>query len=151
MAVFSTIVLSISCSSESVRVTSVCYRTISEKSRSSCVGCGCNTTGTRRLSSWPEGTLLPCNDTGFCDCQLGFEGKQCEIVKPGFYVAQRNELAGVSARPCTCSLIGSVSQECDKVIGQCKCKDGVTGRDCSECKVDYYRFSPTGCTRKLQK
>ena len=35
--------------------------------------------------------------------------------------------------PCQCSPIGSISNVCDKQTGQCHCKEGITGFDCSNC------------------
>lgn len=41
-------------------------------------------------------------------------------------------------KPCNCNSFGSLTDQCDQLTGQCYCVDGdVTGRDCSECQVQY--------------
>ncbi|XP_057303936.1 laminin subunit alpha-1-like isoform X1 [Hydractinia symbiolongicarpus] len=49
------------------------------------------------------------------------------------------------ALPCKCNPAGSVNATCNKVGGQCYCKSGVGGRDCSYCLPGFYDFSDTGC------
>ena len=50
---------------------------------------------------------------------------------------------------CSCNPIGSYNHStCDQHGGQCYCKPGVTGRDCSQCLPQFYGFSPSGCSRK---
>ncbi len=46
--------------------------------------------------------------------------------------------------PCQCSPIGSLSNICDKQTGQCKCKEGITGHDCSNCPPRHV-VTDTGC------
>ncbi|ESO83894.1 hypothetical protein LOTGIDRAFT_168935 [Lottia gigantea] len=52
------------------------------------------------------------------------------------------------AMPCNCNSEGSVSTAvCNQYGGQCDCKEGVTMRDCSICRVDSYGIDITnGCT-----
>ncbi|XP_065060169.1 laminin subunit alpha-1-like [Rhopilema esculentum] len=50
------------------------------------------------------------------------------------------------ALPCSCNVIGSVNQTCQTYAGQCHCKPGVDGRDCSYCRPGFYNFSSSGCT-----
>ena len=54
---------------------------------------------------------------------------------------------------CLCNAEGSIAgATCDSIGGQCQCKPGVTLKDCSRCKVNYYNFdSGTGCTGKTSK
>lgn len=47
--------------------------------------------------------------------------------------------------PCECDAVGSASQFCDPISGQCACKYGVTGRKCGECRENFYGFSKFGC------
>ncbi|KAM6977412.1 laminin subunit beta-1 [Aplochiton taeniatus] len=46
---------------------------------------------------------------------------------------------------CQCDPQGSLSAECGKVGGQCRCKPNVIGRRCSQCAPGTYGFGPYGC------
>ena len=50
---------------------------------------------------------------------------------------------------CYCHPLGSNSSVCESYGGQCPCKPGVEGRDCSRCKPGFYNLTATGCTRKF--
>ncbi|XP_037334341.2 laminin subunit beta-2 [Pungitius pungitius] len=50
------------------------------------------------------------------------------------------------ALPCQCDPQGSISGECDKVGGQCRCKANVMGRRCDQCAPGTYGFGVKGCT-----
>uniref|UniRef100_A0A665WE32 Laminin subunit beta-2-like n=1 Tax=Echeneis naucrates TaxID=173247 RepID=A0A665WE32_ECHNA len=50
------------------------------------------------------------------------------------------------ALPCQCDPQGSLSGECDKVGGQCRCKANVMGRRCDQCAPGTYGFGVSGCT-----
>ncbi|CAH8581151.1 unnamed protein product [Schistosoma haematobium] len=50
------------------------------------------------------------------------------------------------AQRCLCNSTGSRSEICDKLTGQCPCKDGVVGRQCDRCASYHYGFSARGCT-----
>lgn len=50
---------------------------------------------------------------------------------------------------CYCHPLGSNSSVCESYGGQCPCKLGVEGRDCSRCKPGFYSLTATGCTRKF--
>ena len=45
---------------------------------------------------------------------------------------------------CQCHKEGSKSQQCDKVTGQCQCKDRFTGQRCDRCKEGYGNVA-SGC------
>uniref|UniRef100_A0A665WDX1 Laminin subunit beta-2-like n=1 Tax=Echeneis naucrates TaxID=173247 RepID=A0A665WDX1_ECHNA len=47
---------------------------------------------------------------------------------------------------CQCDPQGSLSGECDKVGGQCRCKANVMGRRCDQCAPGTYGFGVSGCT-----
>lgn len=52
------------------------------------------------------------------------------------------------ALTCQCDYAGSLSFECEKFGGQCKCKDHIIGRRCEACKTGYYGFpncKPCNC------
>lgn len=44
------------------------------------------------------------------------------------------------ALDCNCDSTGSVASSCDKIGGQCKCKENVIGRQCTRCKPGYFGF-----------
>ncbi|XP_041860156.1 laminin subunit beta-1 [Melanotaenia boesemani] len=50
------------------------------------------------------------------------------------------------ALPCQCDPQGSLSGDCDKVGGQCRCKPNVMGRHCDQCSPGTYGFGVHGCT-----
>ncbi|KAK9515757.1 hypothetical protein VZT92_026376 [Zoarces viviparus] len=50
------------------------------------------------------------------------------------------------ALSCQCDPQGSLSGECDKVGGQCRCKANVMGRRCDQCAPGTYGFGVNGCT-----
>lgn len=52
-----------------------------------------------------------------------------------------------SCRMCECNPHGSVSDECHELSGQCNCKLGITGRDCSVCPPRH-TLSNKGCVGK---
>ncbi|XP_078377377.1 uncharacterized protein LOC144660589 isoform X2 [Oculina patagonica] len=47
---------------------------------------------------------------------------------------------------CGCHPVGSNSSICEEYGGQCSCKPGVGGRDCSRCKPGFYNLTQSGCT-----
>ena len=48
---------------------------------------------------------------------------------------------------CSCDLTGALlDSPCDRVSGQCTCKEGIEGRKCDTCKQFYVNFGPSGCT-----
>lgn len=47
--------------------------------------------------------------------------------------------------PCECHPHGSIHGACDPLRGQCECRPGVTGRDCSVCK-ERHAFMGGQCT-----
>uniref|UniRef100_A0A672TFA1 Laminin subunit alpha-1 n=1 Tax=Strigops habroptila TaxID=2489341 RepID=A0A672TFA1_STRHB len=68
-----------------------------------------------------------------CDaCLPGYEGQYCERCSLGYYGDP--QLPGGSCHPCQCNPSGSVHVNCDRVTGQCLCKQGVTGQLCEECE-----------------
>ncbi|KAJ4933887.1 hypothetical protein JOQ06_006696, partial [Pogonophryne albipinna] len=50
------------------------------------------------------------------------------------------------ALSCQCDPQGSLSGECDRVGGQCRCKPNVMGRRCDQCSPGTYGFGVSGCT-----
>ncbi|KAK6631889.1 hypothetical protein RUM44_006919 [Polyplax serrata] len=66
-----------------------------------------------------------------CNCKPGYSGQFCERCAYGWF--GRSETPGGSCQPCKCNVFGSVSDECDEKTGQCNCRPGINGRDCSVC------------------
>ncbi|OZC06693.1 hypothetical protein X798_06324 [Onchocerca flexuosa] len=84
-----------------------------------------------------------------CDaCKLGYTGLYCENCLTGYY--GNPNISGGMCQECACHQYGSKT-------GQCECRPGLTGRDCSLCK-DRHAFMngvctscDQGCTRDLMK
>ena len=64
-----------------------------------------------------------------CQCKQGYTGPKCDRCDYGFYGQSDQDCL-----PCNCNPYGSLSDQCDQDTGQCYCVQGVTGRDCSQCK-----------------
>ena len=54
----------------------------------------------------------------------------------------RDDLA---CQSCDCHVIGSASDQCSPVMGQCRCRRHVTGRRCDRCEVGYAGMDEEGC------
>lgn len=67
-----------------------------------------------------------------CICKPGYIGDLCENCATGYYGLPSNE--GGNCTECGCNHNGSISDDCDIVTGQCKCKTGITGRKCDKCE-----------------
>lgn len=80
--------------------------------------------------------------TQSCSCARGYRGERCGKCDYGHF---GNPLEGVPCQACLCNANGSVSDECDELTGQCNCKPGITGRDCSFCAPRHV-IGPAGCT-----
>jgi laminin alpha 1/2 len=77
-----------------------------------------------------------------CSCQRGYSGERCQRCDYGYY---GQPTQGIPCQPCHCNVNGSVSDECHELTGQCNCKQGITGRDCTYCAPRHV-ISPDGCT-----
>lgn len=65
-----------------------------------------------------------------CDaCRAGYTGHYCESCAVGYYGDP--SVSGGQCLPCACHVYGSVHGACNNVTGQCECRGGVAGRDCS--------------------
>ena len=75
-------------------------------------------------------------------------GLKCDQCKDGYYnLGSSSEFGCVS---CGCNTAGTLEQSeiCDKVIGACKCKSNVEGRECNVCKGQTFNLTmenPDGC------
>nr|XP_056710908.1 laminin subunit alpha-3 [Euleptes europaea] len=91
-----------------------------------------------------------CDDvTGKCICPPETVKPRCEVCLKQHF--SYHPLAGCEA--CNCSSEGIVNvadPECDKIDGQCKCRLGITGRQCDRCAPGSYGFpdcKPCRCNR----
>ena len=77
-----------------------------------------------------------------CQCRVGYTGPKCDRCDYGFFGDPMEPFG--ECLPCNCNQLGSQSDQCDQISGQCFCVAGVTGRDCSQCQPRY-------CTTTDQK
>ncbi|CAL1525836.1 unnamed protein product [Lymnaea stagnalis] len=89
-----------------------------------CAACNCETVGTINQST-------SCNQTtGQCPCKVNVNGPRCDTCKTGFYQLEIANVRG--CKPCNCSLVGSVDNQCHSQSGQCPCRGGVfTDKHCT--------------------
>nr|XP_018899369.1 PREDICTED: laminin subunit alpha-1 [Bemisia tabaci] len=85
--------------------------------------------------------VFPGQET-ICTCKPGYTGKVCDRCSYGWFGFPQ-KING-SCRMCECNPHGSVSDECHELSGQCNCKLGITGRDCSVCPPRH-TLSNKGC------
>lgn len=76
----------------------------------------------------------------------GYTGRKCERCSAGYYGFPH--LPAGKCTPCECNPAGSLNDECDTETGQCRCRAGSTGRDCSECTAYRHVFINNVCTCK---
>lgn len=78
-----------------------------------------------------------------CICREGYTGPHCDRCEEGFY-GQPMTRNG-QCLPCGCHPLGSRSNQCDDITGQCQCMPGVTGRDCSQCSARHILTKSKTC------
>ncbi|XP_067133716.1 multiple epidermal growth factor-like domains protein 8 [Centruroides vittatus] len=89
------------------------------------INCGCN-----NHSNCTKGVAL-CDD-----CQDWTEGQFCERCKTGSF---GNATTAVGCKKCNCNDHADESAGyCDRITGQCYCKDNTEGFNCERCKPGYY-------------
>ncbi|XP_070762485.1 usherin [Enoplosus armatus] len=99
----------------------------------SCAPCNCSQEGT------VPGTHCDAH-TGQCVCKEHVEGHRCDSCRHGYHtLEQRNSLGCL---PCACDIAGTVPDgACDMWTGQCPCREGVEGAQCTNCAHNYYNRS----------
>ena len=84
--------------------------------------------------------------SGQCPCLTGVTNRQCDECEDGFNSSSGDGLTdSLACSPCGCSLVGSVSEVCNKSSGQCDCWGNVVGVNCGQCASDHWNLSTTGC------
>ena len=81
-------------------------------------------------------------------------GLKCDVCKDGYFQVGSSPLEGCSA--CDCNSAGTLANStiCDKVVGNCTCKQNVEGRTCSECVSNTWNLTeanPQGKVIKMPK
>ena len=92
--------------------------------------CDCNLQGSLSQNCQKTG--------GQCVCRQNVIGRTCNRCAPYTY-----GFSGGSdgCEECKCNLEGTVyNTMCDRSTGQCRCRQGVTGRTCDMCKPGHYSF-----------
>ncbi|XP_062924347.1 laminin subunit beta-1 isoform X1 [Mobula hypostoma] len=89
--------------------------------------------------------------TGRClNCLYNTGGDQCAECRRGYYGDSLQQ----DCRRCTCNIRGTLASQCDhdntclcdRVTGQCPCRENVVGMNCDQCAAHYWNFgSPQGC------
>ncbi|KAM4688464.1 laminin subunit alpha-1 [Discoglossus pictus] len=95
-----------------------------------CSLCACPKGNSQSFS--PTCVLDGINDFRCDACLPGYEGKHCERCSLGYY-GNPIKLDGTCQR-CDCNPSGSLNNNCDRLTGQCVCKQGVTGHLCDTCE-----------------
>ncbi|CAL4087148.1 unnamed protein product, partial [Meganyctiphanes norvegica] len=96
-----------------------------------CVRCDCN------------GHSDECHpETGVCNnCRDNTRGLYCDECLPGYAGNPQNGGRCIRNRgPCSCSLRGSVSEQCNR-DDTCSCKQNVEGDNCDRCQPGYFHMS----------
>ncbi|CAG11042.1 unnamed protein product, partial [Tetraodon nigroviridis] len=68
------------------------------------------------------------------------EGHSCDTCHRGYHTLERRNSLG--CLPCVCDIYGTVpGGVCDEWTGQCPCREGVEGSQCTNCAPNYYNRS----------
>uniref|UniRef100_A0A3Q3E844 Usher syndrome 2A (autosomal recessive, mild) n=1 Tax=Hippocampus comes TaxID=109280 RepID=A0A3Q3E844_HIPCM len=102
-----------------------------------CVPCNCDPLGSLSQFCEPEG--------GQCECKPGVGGQRCDSCGHGLTGLR---LEGMCT-PCNCSKEGTLpgTDLCDLQTGQCPCREGVEGMQCTNCAPNYFNTNGSfqGC------
>ncbi|XP_066555448.1 laminin subunit alpha-2 [Amia ocellicauda] len=96
--------------------------------------------------NFQEGGCTPCqcshvgnhcdSNTGQCICPPHTVGERCDKCALNYW--GHDIVTG--CKPCSCNLVGSVTQQCNVDTGCCFCREQFTGEKCNECKPGYRDF-----------
>lgn len=110
---------------------------------SACTKCACpleENSFSDTCAAVPYGRGYVCNA-----CKRGYSGQYCENCIVGFFGDPQR--VGGFCEECACHPDGSLHGKCDPLTGECECRPGVTGRDCSRCQ-ERHAFIGGVCTCK---
>lgn len=98
---------------------------------------------------------------GECPCKINFAGHYCKQCADGYYAfpeckgkRSHSYLQSEGAyfqssfllfAACECNKVGSISNDCDLVSGQCKCLSNFGGERCERCKHGYFQYPECKC------
>ncbi|KAL0966154.1 hypothetical protein UPYG_G00291590 [Umbra pygmaea] len=106
------------------------YWNLAIENPNGCIECQCEVKGT--LSGVGE-----CRQKGGqCYCKPNMCSHTCDTCKDGFYLLQKKNYFGCQG--CQCDVGGAVSMWCDEITGQCRCRNNVMGRTCTEPAPNHY-------------
>lgn len=99
-----------------------------------CVPCLCDPNGSN-----PDSNGFCDKVTGQCSCLKYIDGRTCNKCRQNFYDL-KGAIEHGGCKACACDPENSIesSAPCDEEHGQCNCKNGFGGRDCSTCEEGYY-------------
>ncbi|KFD56293.1 hypothetical protein M513_02748 [Trichuris suis] len=127
------------------------YGNAKEGSPHDCRQCACPSIGNSFSTSC---YAVPYGKGYVCDqCKHGHTGSYCESCISGYF--GNPTAVGGTCEPCNCNRHGALRELCDPSTGQCVCREGVTGRDCSECQPRFALVGTScescdvGCTKEL--
>uniref|UniRef100_T1KYQ2 Laminin subunit alpha n=1 Tax=Tetranychus urticae TaxID=32264 RepID=T1KYQ2_TETUR len=106
-------------------------------SRMGCEECNCHSIGVK------DGNLQCDLQTGICDCKEKYDGRACDLCKPGYFDFP-------TCRVCACHAEGTTSDICDRKSGTCYCKENTLRPNCDVCRRGTYNLeknNPQGCTK----
>ncbi|XP_011793429.1 PREDICTED: laminin subunit beta-3 [Colobus angolensis palliatus] len=92
----------------------------------------------------PHNSLSPqCNQfTGQCPCREGFGGLTCSAAAIRQCPDRTYGDAATGCRACDCDFRGTEGPGCDKALGRCLCRPGLTGPRCDQCQRGYCNHYP---------
>ncbi|CAH1795786.1 unnamed protein product, partial [Owenia fusiformis] len=100
-----------------------------------CQDCLCDLRGTI------DGSNICGSDTmGQCPCKTYTINRQCDECQDKYYGMEANNTEGCI--PCDCDIGGSTSLVCDKISGQCPCRQNIGGRQCDTPLPGFYYPDP---------
>ena len=108
-----------------------------------CQACNCDTSG---ITGEPGSDM--CGRTeGLCACKDNVTSRTCGECKDGYWNLTKANPYG--CQECNCERAGTGgSNVCDKITGQCPCRENLVGLRCTECEDGYFGLTyenPSPC------